>query len=823
MRQNQNTRFNRYRLACLASAALVLPLTPAAAQTADPASQNAPSPAPTAQSTSSTNPAVENTGQAVSSSSLDIVVSGRRTASKSGLISALDVPKSASVVTQAFIKDQPAGSNPFQLLNLAPGVNANGRGPTGLDRGQISIRGFQSNQLGLSLDGIPINDSGTFNTFPQEYVDTENLSQIFVLQGAGDAETPNIGATGGVIGMTVRKPTDELHITGIQAFGDDGYARSFVRLDTGTFGHGNRAFISFSHGVVDQWRGIGHTSRDHIDALIQHETDSGNVFSIAAYYNRQMMAQYQALTKAQVGQFGYFANYATVFNQVAAGVNGTVQNDNDSATVGSQFQRSNYSALNYNPFQNLVVSTKAGLKLGENVRLDIQPYLWFGRGNGGTGSYLSEGNAVQLGAAKDLNGDGDTLDTKLFYNPFLQKQYRPGVISRLKWNVASQEIVVGFHFEHADLHEWRSFVGINGATGVPLDYWSDPASETLRRADGSLIRNQDQRTITTTIRPFAQDVIHLADDAVTITVGAQFPIVKRDGKNYLPVALRTSNGQIAPAEVHTEQKRFLPNAGVVWKVAPGHSLFASIAKTFRATDNAQLFTPGTNFATLKPETAVDAEIGYRYAGPIVLGSLSLYHIDYRDRQQSLFDVTVNNTVAKNIGDLELKGIEAEIGTQPIGPISFYVSGSYNDAKLKSDLPVGISGQPTNALLPTKGKQLTDVPRTTLAGSIRYDDGGLFGQLQTKYTGRRYATLTNDEYVSPFATVDLIAGYNLPPEWTRGVKTAITFSVTNLLDKKYYGAINFGRNLNAVNGIAANPASYFLGSPRFFSVKFRADF
>jgi iron complex outermembrane receptor protein len=813
-----NVRDKLCRNALLASATFLAPAMPAAAQTATSA------PEQERQDTrAAPTPEGNSAAGAVSSSNLDIVISGRRASVSSGLISRLDVAKSASLVTEAFIKDQPAGSNPFQLLNLAPGINANNRGSTGLDRGQISIRGFQSNQLGLSLDGIPINDSGTFNTFPQEYVDTENLSQIFVLQGAGDAETPNIGATGGVIGMTVRKPAAELGVSAIQAFGEDGYTRSYARIDTGAFGDGNRAFLSFSHGVVEPWRGIGKTSRDHIDAMLQHETDGGSVFSVAAYYNRQMMAQYQALTKAQVRQFGYFANYATVFNAVAPAQAGTVQNDDDSAIVGGQFQRANYSALNYNPFQNLVLSTKASLKLTDDLHLDVQPYLWYGQGNGGVGSYLSEKNVALLGAARDVNGDGDAIDNRLFYNPYLQKQYRPGVISRLKWTVASQEIILGFHFERANLREWRSFVGVNGASGVPLDYWSRAASETLTRADGSLIRNQDQRTITTTIRPFVQDVIHLADDAVTVTLGLQLPIVKRQGDNYLPLALRTSNGRIAPTTVDTEQKRLLPNAGIIWKVTSRHSLFASIAKTFRATDNAPLFQPGASFAALKPETAVDAEAGYRYAGPVVVGSLSLYHIDYRDRQQSLFDVTVGNTVARNIGNVKLKGIEAEIGTQPIGFVSFYLSGSLNDTRLQNDVPVGNNGQTTNALLPTSGKQLTDVPRTTAAGQIRYDDGTLFGQVQAKYTGRRYSTLVNDDYVSPLTTVDLMAGYNLPSAWTRGVRTSLTVNVSNVFDKRYFGAINFGRNLNATNGIAPNPASFFLGAPRFLSVKLRADF
>jgi iron complex outermembrane receptor protein len=811
-------RMNEGRLLLLTTAA-----TTAIAAASAASAQEWPATATSAVAGTDADAANQGSGRAFSSTNPELIVSGRRTPLGGGAMSPVDLPKSASIISEAFIKDQASGANPFGLLSLAPGINTNGRGSTGLDRGQISIRGFQSNQLGLSLDGVPINDSGTFNTFPHEYVDAENLSQIFVLQGAGDAETPNIGATGGVIGMTVRKPSADFHVSANFTIGETDFKRSYLRVDTGDFG-GNRAFIAYSHSTAGQWRGVGSNRRDHIDASFEHDIGGGSTLSASVFYNRQNMPPYQAMTKDQISQLGYYFNTAPTFAATAAGALGTAQNDNNSATVGSQLQRSNFWGLQRSVFENVIVSTKANLNLADNLHLDIQPYLWFGRGpGGGVGTYVAENNTALLGSARDINGDGDTLDTRLYSNPYDQKQYRPGVIARAKLTTGAHELIAGFHFERADLHEWRPFIEVDSSTGFPVSTWADDQYETLRRADGSIVRNQDQRTITTTVRPFAQDVIHLADDKLLVTVGAQFPIVTRHGTNYLPVALRTSAGVAAPEYVRTQQKQFLPNAGVVWHVTPVHSLFASAVKTFRATDNAPLFQAGTDFSTLKPETAVDIEAGYRYAGPLLNGLVTYYHIDYRNRQQSVYDVTVSNTVARNIGDVRLQGVEAELGTKPIHHVSVYASGSYNESKLLDDLPVGVAGQTTNAVLPTRGKTLTDVPKFTVGGFVRYDTGRIYLQSQFKYNGLRYSTLTNDEKVPGYTTVDLAAGYNLPQEWTGRAKVGLSVNVSNLFDKRYLGAINYGRNAVAVNGIAANGATYFQGAPRFTSVRIRVDY
>jgi iron complex outermembrane receptor protein len=745
----------------------------------------------------------------------EVVVTAGRQSQGGGLIVAQQAPKAVSTVTADYIRDQPAASNPFQLLNQVPNVNANGRDPTGLGRGQISVRGFQSNQIGLSLDGVPINDSGTFNTFPQEYVDTENLSAITLQQGAGDVDSPNIGATGGVLTMSVQRPASTPGLRFEQSFGDNGFRRSFVRLDSGSLGADTRAFVSFSDSYVHEWRGIGQITRDHIDGMVEHDLDAKSRLSLFVAFNTEDMGQYEALTKAQIQQYGVGFNYASTFSPVPTPVAGTAQ----SASAGDSglITRANNNRLAYNPFNNLVVSTKANLELTPQIRLDVQPYFWYGFGNASVGSYVAESNTALFGAPRDLNGDGDTLDSALYDNPFVQEQFRPGVIGRLKWTAGIHELVVGFQYEHADLHEWRSLIAVDPITGSVSDIWAKPSSEHLLNSAGQPIRNQDQTTITQTYRPFVGDTIHLLGETLIVTAGVQFPFVDRTGTNRLPLALRTANGQIAPTNPVLNQSGTMPTLGAVYHLNSENQVFLSGSQTFRATDNAPMYQPGERLSEIQPESAVDIEGGYRYQGHLGTASITVYSIHYANREQTLFDTTANNSISKNIGSVAIRGVEMEAGTRPYYGLSAYGSVSFNTSQLLDNLLVG------NAFLPTKGKQLTDLPSSIASAELRYDNHSVFGSLDVKYTGQRFSTLTNDERVGDNTVVNLNLGYRVPAAWTLGKKLTVEASIQNLLNRIYLGAINFSNNAIATNGIAGSAPSYYPGPPRFFSIKLRAEF
>ncbi|MEM6845496.1 MAG: TonB-dependent receptor [Bacteroidota bacterium] len=92
------------------------------------------------------------------------------------------------------------------LLNEIPGVQIDGNFATLGTNINYRIRGAQSEQTLILIDGIPFNDpSGTAQTFDLRMLDLEQVESIEVLKG-GLSSLYGTGAAAGVINITLKKP-----------------------------------------------------------------------------------------------------------------------------------------------------------------------------------------------------------------------------------------------------------------------------------------------------------------------------------------------------------------------------------------------------------------------------------------------------------------------------------------------------------------------------------------------------------------------------------------------------------------------------------------
>jgi len=122
-----------------------------------------------------------------------INVEGQPGGTDSGLITQEESPKARSAVNRAYLDKLNPSANAFQAIDLLPGVNTFSSDATGLFGGGIRVRGFAGDQMGLTINGAPVNDSGNFAVYPQEYTDSENLCEVFVTQGSTDTDAPHVG------------------------------------------------------------------------------------------------------------------------------------------------------------------------------------------------------------------------------------------------------------------------------------------------------------------------------------------------------------------------------------------------------------------------------------------------------------------------------------------------------------------------------------------------------------------------------------------------------------------------------------------------------
>jgi len=750
-----------------------------------------------------------------------------------GLIAPEETPKARSSVTRAAIEQKSSLNNSFQAISLLPGINTYSNDATGLFGGNLRMRGFNSDQVGITVDGAPVNDAGNFAVYPPELVDIENLEEIFITQGSTDNDAPHVGSVGGNIGLVTSNPVDQRRFRAQQTLGSDQARRTYLRADTGYLGDNRfKAFVSYSNSEADKWKGKGKADREHVDLKAILNLAPGSSISGGLLWNRMYNHNLRTLTKDQIDVLGRDADFGTVAPQhLAAGAGAQNEasqyNNINNATAASAGYL--YYGLNVNPFENYIATLKGNFQLTPTLRLDVEPYYWYGYGTGGNElRRLSESNAGNRfgGGIRDINGDGDTLDTIMVYSAGVTDTHRPGVTFRLSSQLDNHRVMAGVWYERADHRRTQPAVTFNNA-GHISDPWLEHSSKYLLRQDGTAYQGRDFRTVNTAASLFLQDSVGLMNDRLNLTFGLRRMGINRDFTNY------ASEGGGATYNVEKSYFKTLPSFSARYQLSNERQVFFNATENFRAPPDSVFYGLLKGGAivggvltgyTVKPvnvgaETATNLDLGYRYAGKDLTFSGSIFYVDYKDRIASAYDPVNNENTNYNVGDSTTKGVELESAWRFLSKWSAYGSLTYTRSNIEEDLRIA-----ANSFEATSGKQFPDVPSWMAGASLQYRDGPWSASLSGKYTGKRYSTLVNDESIAGYTLFDFDAGYRLP---ALGIlrEPQLRFNIYNLFDRDYL-------NLNAASGsgfttralgAGGSAPSYYVGAPRTFSLMFAADF
>ncbi len=240
----------RYVFACLlAGTALTVPLAARAAT--GPAA--APVPAPAI-------PAADPAPAPDADAAPDIVVIGQ------------GETRQVQRLNQADVAILAPGTSPLKAIQKLPGVNFQSADPFGAYEWseRVSIRGFNQNQLGFTLDGIPLGDGsyGNINGLHvSRAISAENIGETRVSQGAGTLATQATNNLGGTLEFFSSDPKPAFGVTANGSYGSNETMRGFFRLDTGMLGdNGPSAYISYGYLKTDKWRGVGQQRQNQVNA-----------------------------------------------------------------------------------------------------------------------------------------------------------------------------------------------------------------------------------------------------------------------------------------------------------------------------------------------------------------------------------------------------------------------------------------------------------------------------------------------------------------------------------------------------------------------------
>jgi hypothetical protein len=163
-----------------------------------------------------------------------------------------ETPVAFSTLTPEKLQEVIAAQDIPMVLNSTPGVYATTEGGGDGDA-QVTIRGFSSRNVGVLLDGVPVNDMENGHVYWSNWFGLDAVTRSIQVQrglGASKLALPSVGGTINIItkGMSSRKGGSIK-----QELGSDGYTRTDIGYTSGEIGNGWGFSVAGSYKQGNGW------------------------------------------------------------------------------------------------------------------------------------------------------------------------------------------------------------------------------------------------------------------------------------------------------------------------------------------------------------------------------------------------------------------------------------------------------------------------------------------------------------------------------------------------------------------------------------------
>lgn len=368
----------------------------------------------------------------------EIVVTGARSTTQNvGGIAAPDTAKSKAVLTAENIERQNPGQTVLDTINQVPGVSFQNNDAYGSSGGTLNIRGFSSDRVSLTFDGVPLNDSGNYAIYSNQQVDPELIEQVNVNLGTTDVDSPTASAAGGTVNLRTKRPDRDFGAMMSGSIGQFNFNRIFAKIETGDLtASGTRAYFAASTAKNDNpFNNYGKVDKQQYNAKIYQPLGGDDFLSLSGHYNQNRNNFFGSLPlrsdttrtitlngvstvvprivgpmsqnryPANADERKYLINYPCA---LALGQNGVADApvasvrpggapdvNGDYASCGTEYDR------RYNPSDTGNIRLSSRFSLSDRLVLTVDPSYQYVKANGGGTVTANEG-------LRDINPAGGT-------------------------------------------------------------------------------------------------------------------------------------------------------------------------------------------------------------------------------------------------------------------------------------------------------------------------------------------------------------------------------------------------------------------------------
>lgn len=710
--------------------------------------------------------------------------------------------RQVQTVTAVDIKAATPGTSPLKILEKLPSVSVQSANALGTNEWstRFSVRSFSQNQLGFTLDGVPLGDM-SYSNFNGLHISraiaSENIGSSTLAQGSGALDTPSSSNLGGTVQFFGQAPTDDFGVDTQASYGSENAYRLFGRVNTGDLGGGVKAYVSGSWLDAPKWKGEGKQQAWSVNSKIVVPLGTSAKITAFANYSDFKDDDYMDMSPALIKKYGWDWDYIRDDYKTALAIAKNLQAGTYCASYAGYSQQICGDDTYYNGYglrKDFLTGASLSADLAPGLSLRLSPYYHH---NKGIGTWWTPYTPTPGGAALSIRSTSYKIS-------------RGGLTGALDYKIANNDIEVGGWYESNRYTTARNFFGLADSPTSSIDNREWPT--------GSFLLQYKYRFKITTGQFFIQDTFQ-ATDSLKINAGFKGLSVivdnKYDPASQSSAAARDTSGRLKARDL------FLPQAGVNYTFNSAVEAFVSYAENMRAFTTDPFMTNRAGFqaiqTTIKPETSKTIEGGLRFHLDHFEGSIAGYHVKFNNRLLSVQPCAIIvgcATILSNVGSVTTNGVELAGTYHLTRALSLYGSYSYTDARYDDDV---LSG----TLYHTKDKQVATVPAHLANAEVSYDDGVISARIGGNYQSKRYYTYTNDASVPGRVLVDLSLGYKFDAADGPLKNLEIQGNVTNLFDKKYIATL--GENGLTFTDPTGELQSMLVGAPRQAFVTLRKRF
>ncbi len=288
---------------------------------------------------------------------------------------------------------------------------------------------------------------------------------------------------------------------------------------------------------------------------------------------------------------------------------------------------------------------------------------------------------------------------------------------------------------------------------------------------------------------YLQDQIQLSD-RLSALLGARYDVAfeAHDERDQLVGAAATDAGGA------TRESSLRPRLGLMWRAAPGLSIYTSYVENFGVTNGRAIGGIGGIGPPLPPESAEQWELGLkaeladrRTDASLAVFDLTKHHVAVPDRnalRAALGYVSVT-------GEARSRGVEFDLKSRLGAALQLSASAAYLDTRIIHDIGTGVDAN-GNAVITAgnTGHRLYGVPRFAVSFWTAYEppSGSLQGlRLAVGAVSRseRVGDNANDYRLPGYAKGFAMAAYR----WrTASGAVTVQLNVDNVLGRRYYDSL-----------------------------------